>query len=130
MNHDERLVWMDLEMTGLDAEKDTILEIATVITDFDLNIVENGPEIVIFQEESILENMNDWCKEHHGNSGLTEKVRQSKTSLRAAEKETLDFIKRHVFVDVRNRIHVPNGGQKNNVQLSTEFGEFNVVVSL
>lgn len=91
-----RLVWMDLEMTGLDPEVDTILEIATIITDKELNIVAEGPNIVVHQSESVLESMNDWCKVHHGKSGLTERVRKSEVSLEQAEQMTLDFIRAHV----------------------------------
>ncbi len=92
----KRLVWMDLEMTGLDPEADTILEIATIITDKELNIVAEGPNIVVHQSEAVLESMNDWCKVHHGKSGLSERVRQSKVSLAQAEQMTLDFIREYV----------------------------------
>ncbi len=87
---------MDLEMTGLVSEVDRILEIATVITDPDLNIIETGPELAIFQEENTLEKMNDWCKQHHGESGLVDKVRHSNISEKEAEKLTLEFLKKHV----------------------------------
>ena len=90
------LVWMDLEMTGLDPEVDTILEIATIITDGQLNIVAEGPNLAVHQPDSVLEGMNDWCKQHHGDSGLTERVRSSDVSLAEAEQLTLDFIKVHV----------------------------------
>lgn len=91
-----RLVWMDLEMTGLDPEVDTILEIATIITDGQLNIVAEGPNIVVHQSETILTSMNDWCKVHHGKSGLTERVRKSKIPMEEAERMTLDFVRAHV----------------------------------
>lgn len=91
-----RLVWMDLEMTGLDPEVDTILEIATIITDGQLNIVAEGPNLVVHQSEAVLESMNDWCKVHHGKSGLTERVRRSEISLETAEQMTLDFIRAYV----------------------------------
>jgi len=94
--HKDYLVWMDLEMTGLDPKVDTILEIATVITDGQLNTVAEGPNIVIHQPDSVLDAMGDWCKQHHGNSGLSEKVRSSTISMLAAEQQTLDFIKAHV----------------------------------
>lgn len=95
-NPDSRLVWMDLEMTGLDPSRDRVLEIATVITDTELNVIEKGPELVIHQEMSIMEMMNDWCREHHGISGLTEKVLRSEISEQKAEHETLAFLKKHV----------------------------------
>lgn len=90
------LVWMDLEMTGLDPERDTILEIATIITDSELNIVAEGPNIAIHHPDSVLEAMNDWCKVHHAKSGLTERVRQSTIGMKEAEARTLNFIRRHV----------------------------------
>lgn len=94
--NNRHLVWMDLEMTGLDPEVDTILEIATIITDDRLNIVAEGPNLAVHQPESVLQAMNEWCKQHHGDSGLTGRVRQSRISLREAERLTLDFIRQHV----------------------------------
>lgn len=96
MDKKDRLVWMDLEMTGLDSSIDRILEIATVITDTNLNIVEHGPELVIHQPDEVLANMNDWCKEHHGKSGLTEKVRAAGVTEKEAELVTLSFLKEYV----------------------------------
>jgi oligoribonuclease len=87
------IVWIDLEMTGLDLATDVILEIATIITDNNLAIIARGPSLVIHQPDAVLENMNSWCKEHHGKSGLTEAVKQSKMSLQEAEAQTLEFIK-------------------------------------
>ena len=89
------LVWIDLEMTGLDPETDHILEIASLVTDGDLNIIAEGPEIIIHQPEEIIAGMNEWCVKQHGESGLTEKVRSSTISLEEAEKQTLKFIKKH-----------------------------------
>lgn len=96
MSNNQHLVWMDLEMTGLDPDQDVILEIATVITDGQLNIVAEGPNIVVHQPDSVLEEMNDWCKQHHGDSGLTQRVRESTVSLAEAEVQTLEFIQQHV----------------------------------
>lgn len=90
------LVWMDLEMTGLDPESDTILEIATVITDADLNVLAEGPNLAIHHPEPVLDEMSDWCKEHHGASGLSDRVRRSNIDMAAAEAETLAFIRRYV----------------------------------
>jgi len=87
---------MDLEMTGLDPVEDTIIEIATIITDIDLNIVELGPEYVIHQSDNVLDNMNDWCKVHHKKSGLTEHVKKSKINIEQAEADTLSFVKQYV----------------------------------
>jgi oligoribonuclease len=89
------LVWMDMEMTGLDPKTCVILEIATLITDKDLNLVEQGPTLAIHQPEAVLEAMDDWNKKHHGESGLTAAVRASRISLGEAEKATLDFIAAH-----------------------------------
>lgn len=83
-------------MTGLDPEVDTILEIATIITDSELNIIAEGPNIAIHHPDHVLDAMNDWCKTHHGESGLSERVRLSTISLAEAEAMTLEFIKAHV----------------------------------
>lgn len=89
------LVWMDLEMTGLDPERERIIEIATIITDGQLNIVAEGPELVIHQSEALLSSMDAWNKEHHGSSGLTGRVRASTVSEADAEAETLAFVAAH-----------------------------------
>lgn len=91
-----KLVWMDLEMTGLDPARDTILEIATLITDSELNIVAEGPEIVVRQPLARLQAMDAWNREHHGKSGLWDKVLASTVELAQAEARTLDFIRAHV----------------------------------
>jgi oligoribonuclease len=93
---DTNLVWLDLEMTGLDPFRDEILEIATLVTDSDLSVVAEGPVIAVHQADPVLAAMDDWNKEHHGNSGLLERVRASHHDLRQAEQETLDFLQRHV----------------------------------
>lgn len=89
------MVWMDMEMTGLNPEKDKIIEIATVITDSGLNVVAEGPHLVIHQPPSVLKSMDRWNRTQHKKSGLTEAVKVSKASVREAEKATLDFIKRY-----------------------------------
>ncbi|KAL6472227.1 hypothetical protein MHYP_G00184150 [Metynnis hypsauchen] len=91
----QRLVWVDLEMTGLDIEKDQIIEMACIITDSDLNLLAEGPNLIINQPNELLDSMSDWCKEHHGKSGLTQAVRDSKISLQQAEYEFLSFIRQH-----------------------------------
>ncbi|NRA43746.1 MAG: oligoribonuclease [Oligoflexales bacterium] len=96
MSEDLRLVWMDLEMTGLIPEHDKILEIATIITNSDLDIIAHGPELVIHQDNKVLEAMDEWNQTHHKKSGLIERVQQSSTSSLEAEAETLEFIKTHV----------------------------------
>ncbi|MGZ6250519.1 MAG: oligoribonuclease [Candidatus Chromulinivorax sp.] len=88
-----RLIWIDLEMTGLDPKKDTILEIATIVTDDDLNIIAEGPDLVIHHSDDVLENMNAWCKGQHSKSGLVQAVKDSTLSLQDAELQTLEFLK-------------------------------------
>lgn len=87
------LVWIDLEMTGLDAGHDTILEIATIITDNQLNVLEQGPSLVIHQKEEALSLMDAWNQKHHGRSGLIDAVKGSSLSMQEAEDTVLDFIK-------------------------------------
>ena len=92
---DNRLVWIDLEMTGLDPSVDTILEIATIITDNDLNIIAQSPSMIIHHTQAQLDAMNDFCKKLHGYSGLSTSALQSSISLELAEKQTHDFIAQH-----------------------------------
>ena len=92
---DEHLVWMDLEMTGLSPEHDTILEIATLITNNELEVLATGPVFAIHHPEPVLRSMDEWNQEHHRASGLVERVTASKTSMAAAEAETLSFVKRY-----------------------------------
>ena len=77
MNESDRLVWVDMEMSGLDVSRERILEIAVVITDAQLEVIAEGPEIVVHQPPEVLDAMDDWNREHHGDSGLTERVRAS-----------------------------------------------------
>ena len=90
------LVWIDLEMTGLDCGSDYIIEIATIVTDKDLEIIKEGPSLVIHQSDDVLEKMDKWNKKHHAASGLLNEVRQSNLDVREAEKQTLQFLKEHV----------------------------------
>ena len=92
------LVWMDLEMTGLDATRDVIVEIATIVTDDDLNIVAEGPDLVVNQSEEALAVMDPFVVEMHTRSGLLEAIKASTVSLEAAGLATLAFIKQHVPV--------------------------------
>lgn len=89
------LVWMDLEMTGLDPDKEMIIEIATLVTDGDLNILEEGPCLAVKQSNAILSHMDAWNTSTHGASGLTTRVMQSKITDAQAERTTLDFIKQY-----------------------------------
>jgi oligoribonuclease len=91
-----KLVWMDLEMTGLEPERDTIIEMATLITDGELNVLAEGPEIVIHQDAKLFDTMDDWNREHHTKSGLWAKVVASEISLAEAEQQTLAFLKQHL----------------------------------
>lgn len=90
------LVWMDMEMTGLDPDRDTVLEIATLVTDDDLNIIAEGPVFAVSQSEATLAGMDEWNQRTHGESGLLDRVRKSGVSLAEAESQTLQFIKAHV----------------------------------
>ena len=92
----QNLIWIDLEMTGLDPEKERIIEIATIVTDKDLNILAEGPVLAVKQSDELLAKMSDWCVKTHTENGLTERVKASKLNERAAELQTLDFLKRWV----------------------------------
>jgi oligoribonuclease len=94
-NSAENLVWMDLEMTGLEPDTDQIIEIATVITDSQLNIIAEGPVLAITQSLETLEAMDEWNTTHHSQSGLWDRVLNESVSLEEAEKLSLDFIKEH-----------------------------------
>ncbi|MEQ9004605.1 MAG: oligoribonuclease [Pseudomonadales bacterium] len=90
------LVWMDLEMTGLDPERERIIEIATIVTDDQLEVVAEGPVLAVRQPESLLAAMDDWNQRQHGGSGLLDRVRREGVSEREAEAITLAFLEQHV----------------------------------
>lgn len=90
--HDEHLIWIDLEMTGLDTDRDSILEIATVVTDKQLNVLAEGPELAIAHPLARLEAMDEWNRNQHGRSGLWQRVLDSQVTLAEAEALTLDFL--------------------------------------
>ncbi len=92
----KNLIWIDLEMTGLDTDNDYIIEIATIVTDGELNILAEGPMIAIHQPDEILEAMDEWNTRQHGGSGLTERVRNTRVTEAEAEQQTLDFLKQYV----------------------------------
>ncbi len=89
----DNLIWIDLEMTGLEPQTDQIIEIATIVTDSQLKILAQGPEIAIHQPQSLLDAMDEWNTRQHGQSGLIKRVQESSCSLAAAEQETLEFLK-------------------------------------
>lgn len=90
------LIWIDLEMTGLDTVNDYIIEIATIVTDSELNILAEGPIMAIHQPDNILAGMDEWNTRQHGGSGLTERVRNSTINEQQAEQETIDFLKKYI----------------------------------
>ncbi|HEX4881143.1 MAG TPA: oligoribonuclease [Porticoccaceae bacterium] len=90
------LIWIDLEMTGLDTIRDTIIEIATLVTDAELNVLAEGPSIAIHQTDAVLARMDDWNTRQHTQSGLVARVRASQSGARDAELETLSFLRNWV----------------------------------
>jgi len=95
-NTSQRLIWIDLEMTGLDTDKDQIIEIATIVTDENLNILAEGPVLTVHQPDTVLNAMDEWNTRQHGQSGLIERVRRSTKTARDVELETLEFLKKWV----------------------------------
>lgn len=94
--NNDNLVWIDLEMTGLEPDSDRIIEIATIVTDAHLNTLAEGPVLAIHQPESVMETMDEWNRSHHGASGLWQRVRESAVDTAAAEAQTLEFLKQYV----------------------------------
>ena len=95
MNKDLNLIWIDLEMTGLSPISDRIIEIATLVTDPDLNIIAEGPNLAIKQTDQILNAMDEWNQTHHGATGLIQKVKSSSISESEAEAKTIEFLERY-----------------------------------
>ncbi|MBT3347326.1 MAG: oligoribonuclease [Thiotrichales bacterium] len=96
MVNENNLIWVDLEMTGLIPESDTIIEIATIVTDSDLKVLEEGPVFAISQPDEIIDGMDEWNTKTHGESGLIDRMRSEGVSMREAELKTLEFVKRYV----------------------------------
>jgi len=96
MQNSQNLIWIDLEMTGLDPDRDVIIEMATIVTDSDLNILEEGPVIAVHQSEETLAGMDEWNTRQHGQSGLTQRVRESIIDAAQAEAMTLAFLEKWV----------------------------------
>jgi len=96
MKNPQNLIWIDLEMTGLDPDSDVIIEMATIVTDSDLNTLAEGPVIAIHHSDEVLARMDEWNPRTHGNSGLTQRVRESKVIMAEAEAETIRFLEQWV----------------------------------
>ena len=92
----DNLIWIDLEMTGLDPETERIIEVATLVTDSDLNLIAEGPNLIISQSKELLDSMDEWNQNQHGSSGLIQEVIKSDITEQIAEIETLDFISKYV----------------------------------
>ena len=90
------LIWIDLEMTGLEPHLDHIIEVATIVTDKELNVLAEGPVIAVYQSNSVLAGMDEWNQTHHGRSGLIDRVKQSEHAESDAEKETVAFLEQWV----------------------------------
>lgn len=93
---DQRMVWIDLEMTGLDEKTESIIEIATVITDGELNILAQGPNLAVSVSEELIAGMDEWNTTHHHRSGLVDRIRNNGVTIADAEQQTLDFLKQWV----------------------------------
>ena len=93
---EDNLIWIDLEMTGLDPKNDQIIEIATIVTDSALNELAEGPVVAIHQPETVLAAMDEWNTRQHGKSGLADRVKASAVTVAAAERETLAFLEQWV----------------------------------
>ena len=96
MKDRSNMIWIDLEMTGLDTQRDYIIEIASIVTDKNLNIIDEGPNLVINQPDEILNSMDQWNTNHHNSSGLTEKVKESNITESIAENQTIEFLSKYV----------------------------------
>ncbi|PRO71801.1 oligoribonuclease [Alteromonas alba] len=94
--NNDNLVWIDMEMTGLDHETCKVLEIATIVTDPQLNVIAEGPVIAVHQSDEILDGMDEWCTRVHGESGLTQRCRDSQLDEDAAAEQTIAFLARYV----------------------------------
>ncbi|MBA4503518.1 oligoribonuclease [Marinobacterium marinum] len=91
----DNLIWVDLEMTGLNPDTDRIIEMAAIVTDPDLNLIAEGPVIAVHQPDAVLSRMDEWCTRTHGQSGLTDRVRSSRINEAEAEQAMLAFLREH-----------------------------------
>jgi oligoribonuclease len=97
MKDKSNLIWIDLEMTGLDTQRDYIIEIATIVTDKELNILGEGPNLIIHQIDEVMNNMDDWNTNQHARTGLTEEVKMSTINEIQAESDTIKFLEQYIF---------------------------------
>ena len=124
------LIWIDLEMTGLDVNEDSILQIAVVITDGQLQSKVVGPELTIHHSDEVLSNMNEWCIEHHGKSGLTDKVRESTVDMASAGAEVMEFIEKYAEEGTQiagNSVHVDVQFLKRLMPRITDYCHYRIV---
>lgn len=130
-NQNGKLIWLDLEMTGLDPEKDRIVEIATVITDADLNVIAEGPDLVIRQPKQVIDAMCDWCQEHFAESGLLNKIHESEISLSEAEEKTLAFLRKYsppkTALLAGNSVHVDREFLRTQMPKLAEFFHYRII---
>jgi oligoribonuclease len=96
MQSPTHLIWLDLEMTGLDPERDRIIEVACIITDADLQIVAEGPNVPIHVPDALLDGMDEWCTKTHTSSGLVDRIRATDLTIAQADVQTRDFVAQHV----------------------------------
>ncbi|MDV7213193.1 oligoribonuclease [Azotobacter beijerinckii] len=96
MQNPQNLIWIDLEMTGLSPDRDVIIEMATIVTDSELNVLAEGPVIAVHQSDEALAGMDEWNTRQHGRSGLTQRVRDSRIGAATAEAQTLAFLEQWV----------------------------------
>jgi len=99
MKSEKNLIWLDLEMTGLDPNKERIIEIATVVTNSELEVVAEGPCLAVHQSDDLLSKMDKWNTSHHTRSGLVQRVKESTISEAEAEQTTLDFLAKYLPVE-------------------------------
>jgi len=126
-----KLIWVDLEMTGLDPEKDKIVEIATLVTDANLDGLAEGPDLVIYQPPVVVDNMNDWCQEHFAASGLLNAIHDSKISLEEAEEKTLSFLKENcppkTALFAGNSVHIDREFIRIHMPKLAEFMHYRII---
>jgi oligoribonuclease len=127
---EESLIWIDLEMTGLDVDKDSILQIACIVTNGTLTKKVEGEEIVIHHSDDVLDAMNEWCQEHHGKSGLIDDVRASTIDMKTAEERVLEFIKMYAEENspiAGNTVHVDVQFLKRYMPRITDYAHYRIV---